>query len=341
MNQQRQKSLWIAAASAGAIIGLRALNRQRKAFDFAGKTVIITGASRGLGLVMARQLAAEGANLAICARNASELEKAREELTEIGAQVLAVTCDIRHEKEVNAFIKQVENELGQVDVLINNAGIIQVGPLENMSLQEYREAMDTHYWAPLYAMLAVLPGMKQRKSGRIVNIASLGGKVSLPHMVPYSGSKFALVGLSEGFRAELKQYDIPVTTINPGLIRTGSPGHAIVKGQHEKEYAWFTSVDVFPLISMSAKRTARKIIDACRYGEAELTLTLTGKLAALLHGISPSFMADYFGLINYILPDPGSNQRQSGQQSKSEKTPAWVENLNQKAAHENNEQDTA
>jgi len=341
MNQKRQNSLWIAAASAGAIIGLRALNRQRKAFNFAGKTVVITGASRGLGLVMARQLAAEGANLAICARDASELEKAREELTETGAQVLAVTCDIRHEKEVNAFIKQVENELGQVDVLINNAGVIQVGPLENMSLQEYREAMDTHYWAPLYAMLAVLPGMKQRKSGRIVNIASVGGKISLPHMVPYSGSKFALVGLSEGFRAELKQYDIPVTTINPGLIRTGSPGHAIVKGQHEKEYAWFTSVDVFPLISMSAKRTARKVIDACRYGEAELTLTLTGKLAALLHGISPSFIADYFGLINYILPEPGSNQRQSGRQSKSEKTPAWVESLNQKAAHENNEQDTA
>ncbi|PIQ21633.1 MAG: ketoacyl reductase [Cytophagales bacterium CG18_big_fil_WC_8_21_14_2_50_42_9] len=338
MSQKKQKSLWIAAAGAGALIGLRALNRRRNAFDFAGKTVLITGASRGLGLVMARQLAAEGANLAICARDATELEKARQELTEAGAQVLAVPCDIRHEREVNALVKEVENRFGQVDVLINNAGVIQVGPLENMSLQEYREAMDTHYWAPLYAMLAVLPGMKQRKSGRIVNIASVGGKISLPHMVPYSGSKFALVGLSEGFRAELKQYNIPVTTINPGLIRTGSPNHAIVKGQHQKEYAWFTSVDVFPLLSMSAQRTARKIIEACRYGEAELTLTLSGKLAALLHGISPSFIADYFGLINYILPEPGSNQRRSGRQSKSDKTPGWVESLNQKAAKENNEQ---
>jgi len=337
MNKNKQKKWWIAAAGVGTLMGLRAINRRLNAYDFAGKTVVITGGSRGLGLVMAREFAAQGANLGICARDAVELDKAREELTAMGVQVQAVTCDIRHEREVNAFIKEVEGRFGQIDVLINNAGVIQVGPLENMTLQEYREAMDTHYWAPLYAMLAVLPGMKQRKSGRIVNIASVGGKVSLPHLVPYSGSKFALVGLSEGFRAELKQYNIPVTTINPGLIRTGSPNHAIIKGQHQKEYAWFTSLDVFPLISMSAQRTARKVIEACRHGEAELTLTLTGKLAALVHGISPSFMSDYFGLINEILPEPGSNQRQSGKQSKSEKTPDWVEGLNQKAADENNE----
>ena len=337
MDKSNQKNLWIAAAGVGAFVGFQAWNHYRHAYSFASKTVLITGASRGLGLVLARQMAEEGANLAICARDTDELETARQELTEQGANVLAITCDVRHENEVNAMVKQVEEHFGSVDVLINNAGVIQVGPLENQTLQEFREAMDTHYWGPLYLMLAVLPGMKSRREGRIVNIASVGGKVSLPHMVPYSGSKFALVGLSEGFRAELKQYKIPVTTINPGLMRTGSTGHAVVKGQHKKEYAWFATADAFPLVSMSAKKSARKIIEACRLGEAELTLTLYGKLATLVHGISPGFMTDYFGLINDILPGPGSSQRASGAESKSDKMPEWAQAIDEKAAEENNE----
>jgi short-subunit dehydrogenase len=236
------------------------------------------------------------------------------------------------------MVAQIEQHYGQVDVLINNAGVIQVGPLENQTLADFREAMDTHYWGPLYLILAVLPGMRRQQEGRIVNIASVGAKVSLPHMLPYSGSKFALVGLSEGFRSELKPDNIVVTTINPGLIRTGSARRAVVKGQHEKEYAWFTTLDMLPLISMSAKNTARKIIDACRHGEAEVTLTLTGKLAAAVHGLAPGFITDYFALIDHFLPAPGPDQsRKSGAQSQSDKTPDWVESLNEKNAGENNE----
>lgn len=334
--KKTNSKIWL-AAGVGALLGYRALSRRSNKYSFKNKTVLITGSSRGLGLVLARQLATEGAKVALCARSADDLEKACQELSNAGAKVMAVTCDVRHESEVHNLVRQVETEFGPVEVLINNAGVIQVGPHENMNLQEYREAMDTHYWGPLYTMLAVLPEMKKRKEGRIVNIASVGGKVSLPHMVPYSGSKFALVGLSEGLRAELKEYNIPVTTVNPGLTRTGSPRNAIIKGQHEKEYAWFTTADVLPLVTMSAQKTAKKILNACRHGDSELTLTLTGKIAALVHGISPGFITDYFALIDQFLPGPGSNHRMTGSDSESDKTPGWVKAVNDKVGVENNE----
>lgn len=337
MNEQQRKSMWIALAGASALLGYQLLAGQRHAYSFKRKVVLITGGSRGLGLVLARRFAKEGARLAICARDAEELERARQELSRKGAEVMVGTCDVRREEEVNSFVKEVETHFGRIDVLVNNAGVIQAGPLENQTIADFREAMDTHYWGPLYMSMAVLTGMKRRQEGRIVNIASIGGKVSVPHMVPYSGSKFALVGLSEGLRAELSQYNIKVTTINPWLMRTGSVGHAVVKGQHEKEYAWFATIGALPLISMSAEKAAKKIVRACRQGEAELTLGVYGKLAALVHGISPSFMTGYFALLDKILPDPGSSERATGEESKSDIVPGWAQAIHDNAAARNNE----
>lgn len=329
--------LW-AAAGAGILWGLRAFRRQQTAYNFSGKVILITGASRGLGLVLARKLAKEGAKIAICARSMHDLKRAKQDLESQGAaEVLAVPCNLRIESEVNHLVREVEQYFGRIDVLINNAGIIQVGPLENQSVEDFREAMDIHYWAPLYTMMAAVPGMKAQRAGRIVNISSVGGKVSLPHMVPYSGSKFALVGLSEGFRAELKQFDILVTTINPFLTRTGSARNATVKGQHEKEYAWFTTLDMLPLITMSAARAADRIIDACRHGEAEVTLTLLGKIVAGIHGFAPGFIADNFALITKLLPAAGSDASKTGEESQSDITPDWVEERNTEAGKANNE----
>ncbi|WP_051359781.1 SDR family NAD(P)-dependent oxidoreductase [Adhaeribacter aquaticus] len=337
MKRIKNKKLWI-TAGVGALVALRAIQRKRNAYSFSGKVVLITGASRGLGLVMARKLAEEGAKLAICARSIYDLDRAKEDLQSRGAQVLAVPCNLRIEEEVKHMVKEVENEYGRIDVLINNAGIIQVGPLENQTVNDFREAMDTHYWAPLYTMLATLPGMKDRKEGRIVNISSVGGKVSLPHMIPYSGSKFALVGLSEGFRAELKKYNVLVTTINPFLTRTGSARNATIKGQHEKEYAWFTTLDLLPLVTMSAEKAAESIINACRHGDAEVTLGVLGKLATAIHGLAPGFVGDYFALIDHLLPKAGeTNESKLGSESQSDKTPGWIEARNEKVGEENNE----
>ncbi len=339
MKTDDKKKLWWLAAGTGALLAARAVSRKITAYDFNNKTVLITGGSRGLGLVMARQLAAEGARLVLCARDEMELENARIELAGKGADVLVLKCDVTVQQQVTDMITNVQNEFSPIDVLINNAGIIHAGPVTEMTTEDFEEAINTHYWGPIHTILAVLPGMKVRGGGMILNIASIGGKISVPHLVPYSASKFAMVGLSEGLRAELKQYNIQVTTATPGLIRTGSPRHAIMKGQHKKEYALFKIMDSSPLTSMSAEATARKILDALRHGEAEVTTTLPAKFGALLHGLSPALMTDIFGFMNRLLPGEGGigKNRAMGYESESELSESFLTERTQRAAQRNNE----
>ncbi len=139
-------------------------------------------------------------------------------------------------------MRQVVDHHGRLDVLINCAGIIQVGPMEHMTLDDYEAAMNVHFRGPLHTMLAALPYMRRQHGGRVVNIASIGGKVPVPHLAPYAASKFALVGLSSSLHAELASSDILITTVSPGLMRTGSPINASMKGQHEAEFAWFADL---------------------------------------------------------------------------------------------------
>lgn len=316
----------------------RAISRKLNAYDFNRKVVLITGA-RGLALVMARQLAAEGARLALCARDETELENARRELAEKGAEVFVHKCDITHEQEVQAFVAAVQEEYGLVDVLINNAGVIHAGPVTEMTIKEFEEAINTHFWGPLYMTLAVLPEMKARREGRILNISSIGGIISVPHLVPYSASKFALTGLSEGLREELKKYNITVTTATPGLMQTGSPRHAFAKGHHKEEYALFKILDSSPLTSMTAEESARKILDALRHGDAQVTTTLPAKLGALLHGFSPELMTDIFALVNKVLPGEGGigKNRAKGYESESRLSASSLTERTQQAAQKNNE----
>jgi len=199
--------------------------------------------------------------------------------------------------------------------------------------------MNIHFRAPLYSMMHVVPAMKARGEGRIVNIASIGGRVSVPHIVPYSASKFALVGLSKGFAEELRKDGIYVTTINPGLIRTGSVYNIKVKGQHEKEFAWFTTMGANLLTSSSIENTARQIVQACKYGEAEVITNLPARILALANDVFPELTADISGLITeYILPEPTAESTQkTGLESDSELVPEHLRERSAKAASENNE----
>ncbi|MFP2926270.1 SDR family NAD(P)-dependent oxidoreductase [Pyxidicoccus sp. 3LG] len=325
----------LVAAGIGAALGLRKALRSR--FQFAGRTVLITGGSRGLGLVMARQLLKEGARVAICGRDATTLERAVDDLERSGGDVLAVPCDVREQVQVEAMVSAVHERWGAVDVLINNAGVIQVGPLEAMTLEDFREALDTHCWGPLYTTLAVLPEMKRRGAGRIVNISSVGGKLSIPHLVPYAVSKFALVGLSDGLRAELRQDGIFVTTVCPGLMRSGSPRNAHFKGNHEAEYAWFSVGDSLPLMSMSAERASRKILDACRRGDAEALVGMPAKLGAVGRALAPNLTAALAAWANRFLPQDSSQDRFTGSESETPLTQSWLTELSRRAAERNNE----
>lgn len=338
MENNRNRNLLLAGAGLGAFLALRALNRKKREFSFKDRVVLITGGSRGLGLVMARMLAEQGARLAICARTPHQVETARTELAAGGATVLAFTCDVSDQTQVKAMIADIKSQLGPIEVLINNAGVISAGPLDNLVIEDFEEAMNIHYWASLYTMLEVMPEMKARGEGRIVNIASIGGKVSVPHLLPYSGSKFALVGLSEGFRAELMQHGVYVTTINPGLMRTGSARNAFVKGQKEKEYTWFALADANPLISLAANTAARQILDACRYGEAEVTLGLNAKFISGLHGLFPGLVTNLMSVVTQLLPGPSADKdRVRGYEAETPLTQSPLTAPNQKAAQENNE----
>ncbi len=186
----------IAATALSLALSARRVRRQLRTYDLRGRVVAVTGGSRGLGLQLARELMRRGARVAICGRQTSSLDAARADLELLG-EVLAVQCDVRVAEQASNFMRAVVDRFGALDVVINNAGTITVGPLDTMTIEDYREAMETHLWGPLNIVTAALPELR-RARGRIVNIASIGGLVSVPHLLPYSVSKFALVGLSEG-----------------------------------------------------------------------------------------------------------------------------------------------
>lgn len=339
MHSGVKKALAWTVAGVGAAVAARQLLRYSRSIDLRGRTVVITGGSRGLGLVLAREFAKEGARLAILARDADELERARADLAERGADVIAVPCDVTDQRRVEWALGTVVDVYGQIDVLVNNAGVIQVGPFETMTVEDFDNALRSHFWAPLYTTLAVLPEMRRRGMGRIVNISSIGGKISVPHMLPYGASKFALVGFSEGLRAELAKEGILVTTVIPGLMRTGSPRNAFFKGRHRAEYAWFSISDSLPLLSISAEAAARGIVSACRHGDAEVTLSLPAKAGARLQGLFPGLTADVLGLANRLLPPPGGvgSRNVPGRESGSALSPSLATMLSDKAAVRNNE----
>jgi hypothetical protein len=189
-------------------------------------------------------------------------------------------------------------------------------------------------------MQEIIPHMTARRQGRIVNIASIGGKVAVPHLLPYAASKFALVGLSEGMRAEVLKNGIYVTTVCPGLMRTGSHLNAYFKGQHKKEYALFAIANASPLLSTRSEMAARQIIEACRYGQAEIIITPQARLLRLANSLFPNLMADSLGLINQVLPRPrqgDGNSPKLGSESRSPIAPSVLTALADRAANRNNE----
>jgi NAD(P)-dependent dehydrogenase (short-subunit alcohol dehydrogenase family) len=331
--------LIVAGLTAAAAYGARCALRSARRLSLRDRVILITGGSRGFGLLLAREAASRGARVAICARDEDELYRARDELLDRGADVLAVQCDVTSRPQVEGMIEGVLRHFGSIDFLVNNAGMITVGPVEEMTAEDYDRAMRVHFAAPLHTTLAVLPHMKQRREGRIVNITSIGGKVAAPHLLPYTASKFALVGFSEGLRAELMKDNVYVTTVVPGLMRTGSPRHAEFKGQHEKEFAWFATADVLPLVSTDAARMARRTLDAAQYGDAELIEPWPARVQAKLHGLFPGLSTDLAGLFTRALPGPGGigRARATGAQSDSALQPEFARQANEAAARANNE----
>ena len=304
------------------------------------KVVLITGGSRGLGLVLARHICARGGNVAIIARDPDELVRAKTDLVPRGGKVLTVECDLLDAGQIQSAVRKIIDRFGKIDVLINNAGIIEVGPLEHMTPEDFERAMRLHFWAPFELISQIVPEMRIWGGGRIVNISSIGGKVAVPHLAPYSASKFALTGFSDALRAELARDNIYVTTVAPGMMRTGSHVNAKFKGKHDTEFAWFAAAAGAPLLSMNADRAARKILAACRRGQPSLTLTFAARLQIVANVLFPNLTGYAMKMVNRFLPGPGNdegNQLRPGSQLRR-LTPQWVTRLADRATRKNNEE---
>lgn len=279
--------------------------------ELSGRVALVTGASRGLGYLLARELGRHGCRVMICARDPEELERARQELERDGVEVSATPCDVADRAQVERLVEATVARYGALDVLVNNAGAISVGPVDTMTVTDFEDAMGVMFWGTVHTTLAGLPHLR-RQRGRVVNITSIGGKVSSPHLLPYNCAKFAAVGFSEGLTAELARDGVAVTTVVPGLMRTGSPLNALFKGKAEREFAWFTIGDSLPGISMDAERAAQRIVRAARRGTPEVILTLPAKVAVRVHGVAPGTTTRVLGVVNRLLPTAGAPPHPAG-----------------------------
>ena len=334
--------LWLSGAIL-LVIWLIARFIRTARYPLYDKVVVITGGSRGLGLVLARHVCARGGNVAIIARDPDELVRAKSDLAPQGGKVLAVECDLLDAAQIQLAVRKIIDRFAKVDVLINNAGIIEVGPIEHMTPKDFERAMRLHFWAPFELISQIVPEMRIWGGGRIVNISSIGGKVAVPHLAPYIASKFALTGLSDALRAELARDNIYVTTVTPGMMRTGSHVNARFRGKHDSEFAWFAASAGAPLLSMNADRAARKILAACRRGQPSLTLTFAARLQIVANGLFPNLTGYAMQLVNRFLPEssaPEGNLSRSGSQLRR-LTPEWLTRRVDRATRKNNEDVTS
>jgi short-subunit dehydrogenase len=316
MKMDRRTVGWSTALTGVAGVALAVVRRQRKANatrELKGKVVLITGGSRGLGFAIAEELASLGARLVLTSRHGEELERAKARLLASGSvaaeEVLVKASDISVPQEIEEVVSAATEYFGRVDVVINNAGIILVGPLESQSLDSYQEAMNINFYGALHTTMAVLPQMLARRDGAIVNIASIGGKVAFPHLLPYVASKFAMIGWSQGLRAELAGKGIRVTTVAPGIMRTGSQIQARYTGNAEEEYRWFATAASLPATANSASTAAKKVVRALARGTAEISIGLQAIVAARGSNLAPELTATMLSVANGLLPRPVSTNR--------------------------------
>ena len=262
---------------------------------------VVTGASRGLGFLIARELADRGHDLVVNARSADGLAVAAADLRRRGVEVAEVAGDVGAPEDAARLIDAAEDRFGRLDVLVANAGVIQVGPATALDRSAYATALDVMFWGVVHPVLTALPALRARQ-GRILVVTSVGGKLPAPHLLPYVAAKHAAVGFAEGLRVELGREGVSLTVGVPGLMRTGSPRNALFTGDRVAEHAWFAVADSLPLLSMDAERAAAKLVAATLRGTPEIILTPAAKIGARLHGLAPATTLRLLGLVDRLLP---------------------------------------
>lgn len=264
---------------------------------------VVAGASRGLGLLIAREFSARGCRVVGLSRSEETLAAGRETMRGWGESMTTYAVDVTDNEGLLAVLRRIEAEVGPIDVAVHVAGVIQVGPLESMTRAHFERSVGVMLWGPINLALGVLPGMRARRCGRIGVVTSIGGKLAVPHLLPYSTAKFGAVGFTDGLRAELAGTGVGATTIVPGLMRTGSHVAAEFTGDQAKEYAWFAPGASLPLVSMDAERAAARIADGVLAGDAQVVLTPLAKVGARVAGMAPGLTGLALGVMARLLPD--------------------------------------
>lgn len=319
--------------------------------SLAGQSALVTGGSRGLGLLIADRLAARGCAVTIAARDSAELASAQKKLLHRrpGATVHTSVCDVRDQEAVHAMFKAAHDACGGPDIVIANAGIIQVAPVEAIGAKEFRDAMDTMFMGAVHTCLEALPYLRESEpGGRLAVISSVGGLLGVPHLLPYAGAKAAAGVLAEGLHAEVAADGVSVTAVYPGLMRTGSHLQAEFGGSRSKEFGWFSTVAGAPLISMNAQRAAERIVKAVVRRRTRLVLTPLARAADLAHGLAPALTTRLNGVVARTLPQPGPGSPplrrgadvEPPRGAASGRFQTWGSALNERAADTYNQRDS-
>ncbi|MGW7576067.1 SDR family NAD(P)-dependent oxidoreductase [Streptomyces sp. NPDC054765] len=290
-----------------------------------GLTAVVTGGSRGLGLLLARQLLRRGCDVVLLARDDARLGRAVGRLAQWrGGTVRGVVCDVRDEAAVRERLAEIAEEHGGLDIVIANAGIIQVGPADALGPDGFQETMDAVFNGVLNTALAALPHLRRSPAGgRLALIGSVGGLLAVPHLVPYSCAKSAVAALAEGLHAEEGAHGVTVTAVHPGLMRTGSHLHALFGGDRRREYAWFSALAGAPVLSMNAERAADRIVSALQRRRPRLVLTPAARLGARAHGLAPVTTTRLVSAFARVLPRDGAGATVDGSTvAKGEQPPA-------------------
>jgi NAD(P)-dependent dehydrogenase (short-subunit alcohol dehydrogenase family) len=236
--------------------------------DFKDKVVVITGAASGIGRATAKAFAQKGADLVIADNNAQRLEETAGEIKAIGARVLTRQVDVSDRNQVESFAKFVISERGHVDILINNAGVGVGGPLLDTNIEDFEWIFSINYWGVLYGLKYFLPHMVARNYGHVVNTASGAGLCSIPAMSAYCSTKFAVVGLSETLRAEVRRFGIGVSTICPGVINTNIIPQSRMHLQEGSRATHSRLIDFYRRFGWPPERVAKAILSAVRHNRS-------------------------------------------------------------------------
>ncbi|NHA67678.1 SDR family NAD(P)-dependent oxidoreductase [Phycicoccus flavus] len=263
---------------------------------------IVAGASRGLGLEISRVLVARGWRVHGLARDGAELDRAVAAVGGPDGAYVPHVADVRDPDRVAAVVDAVLGEDGRVDAAFHVAGVIEVGGIEGVTLGHVHEAVDTMLYGPLHLALAVLPAMRERGVGRIGVVASVGGLVAVPRLLPYCVAKFGAVGLAEGLAAELAGTGVTATSVTPWLMRTGGHVHARFTGDAPVDHAWFSAGASLPGVSLPVDRAARRIVDGVLAGRPTVGTSPYVALARRVHGVAPATTVRAIGLAARLLP---------------------------------------